>query len=91
MKSLAGYSPRGRRESGTTELLHFHFHPRSEPGGEERRQITTSLLGLSPVSSQNLSPKFGLRALESSLVLDAQTWNLHSFSKWDNINIFLPH
>ena len=50
-KSLVGYSPWGHKESDTTELLHFHFHPRSEPSGEERRQITISLLGLSPVSS----------------------------------------
>ena len=25
-RSLVGYSPRGRKESGTTERLHFHFH-----------------------------------------------------------------
>ena len=24
-RSLAGYSPRGRKESDTTEQLHFHF------------------------------------------------------------------
>ena len=24
--SLVGYSPRGRKESDTTERLHFHFH-----------------------------------------------------------------
>ena len=24
-RSLAGYSPRGRKESGTTERLHLHF------------------------------------------------------------------
>ena len=26
-RSLVGYSPWGRRESDTTERLHFHFHP----------------------------------------------------------------
>ena len=25
-RSLVGYSPRGRKESDTTERLHFHFH-----------------------------------------------------------------
>ena len=25
-RSLVGYSPRGRKESDTTEQLHFHFH-----------------------------------------------------------------
>ena len=25
-RSLAGYSPPGRKESDTTERLHFHFH-----------------------------------------------------------------
>ena len=25
-RSLVGYSPRGRKESDTTEWLHFHFH-----------------------------------------------------------------
>ena len=25
-RSLVGYSPRGRKESNTTEPLHFHFH-----------------------------------------------------------------
>ena len=25
-RSLVGYSPRGRKESDTIELLHFHFH-----------------------------------------------------------------
>ena len=25
-RSLVGYSPRGRKESETTERLHFHFH-----------------------------------------------------------------
>ena len=25
-RSLVGYSPRGRKESGMTERLHFHFH-----------------------------------------------------------------
>ena len=26
-RSLVGYSSRGRKESDTTERLHFHFHP----------------------------------------------------------------
>ena len=26
LRSLVGYSPRGRKESDTTERLHFHFH-----------------------------------------------------------------
>ena len=26
-RSLVGYSPWGRKESDTTERLHFHFHP----------------------------------------------------------------
>ena len=25
-ESLVGYSPRGHKESDTTERLHFHFH-----------------------------------------------------------------
>ena len=27
VRSLVGYSPRGRKELDTTERLHFHFHP----------------------------------------------------------------
>ena len=33
-----GYSPGGRKESDTTEQLHFHFHRESKAGvGEEER------------------------------------------------------
>ena len=28
-----GYSPWGRKESDTTEQLHFHFHPRNKMDG----------------------------------------------------------
>ena len=32
----AGYCPWGRKESGTTERLHFHFHLGSNTGLEQR-------------------------------------------------------
>ena len=28
LRRLVGYSPRSRKESDTTEQLHFHFHPK---------------------------------------------------------------
>jgi len=33
-RSLVGYCPWGRKESDTTERLHFHFHPLQYSGLE---------------------------------------------------------
>ena len=34
-RSLVGYSPWGRKESDTTERIHFHFHDAQHTVGDE--------------------------------------------------------
>ena len=40
-RSLVGYSPWGRKESDTTERLHFHFHFRFQGWGVTEVQVVT--------------------------------------------------
>ena len=57
-KSLVGYSPRGRKESHTTELLHFHFT-------RESIHAFTSLLQTGPDLPTTLAHILGVTAQAS--------------------------
>ena len=55
-RSLVGYSPRGRKESDTTERLHFHFHfswsvtPLSAPSNHHSTFVSVYLTSLTTSS-----------------------------------------
>ena len=67
-RSLVGYSPRGRKESDTTERLHFHFHN----GLQNTMNITFICLG---------KPKNPCDSLYCDICFIVMIWNCsHSIS-----------
>ena len=57
----AGYYPWGRKESGTTERLHFHFHLRTEgfSGGSDSKESACNAGDPDSIPRQGRSPGKG--------------------------------